>query len=303
MREKDCVLKTNALTKNYKGRKVVNAVSMTVNRGDIYGFIGKNGAGKTTLMKMVCGLIAPSEGEFSLFGSGNLEKGRKKVGCVIEQPALYPTMTARENIDYFSKMQGCYQTTNPEEILKTVGLSNVGKKKTKQFSLGMKQRMSIGIALIGNPEFLILDEPINGLDPAGILEVRELLLKLNRERNITILISSHILGELGKIATKYGIINQGELVEEFTAEELEARSKRCIRIVADDVRKASHILEEKFKLNQLEMISDREMNVYANLDDTAQMNRELVMGGIMVSHIGVEGQNMENYFVQRMGGL
>lgn len=304
MQEKmECVLKTNALTKTYRGRKVVNSVNMTVNKGDIYGFIGKNGAGKTTLMKMVCGLISSTEGDFKLFESEQLEQGRKKIGCVIEQPALYPMMTAKENIIYYSKMQGCYNTTNPDEILDMVGLSGVGKKKTKKFSLGMKQRLSIGIALIGNPEFLVLDEPINGLDPAGILEVRQLLLKLNQEKQITILISSHILGELSKMATKYGIINQGELIEEFSAEELEQRGKRYVRIVTDDPEKAYTVIKEKLGMEQVEQSEEKEIIVHDDVEQVAQINRELVLAGIMVSFIGVEGRDMEKYFVKKMGGI
>lgn len=297
------VLETYGLTKTYRKRNVVNGVNMHVEQGDIYGFIGKNGAGKTTLMKMVCGLARPSAGKFTLFGSENISAGRKKIGCVIEQPALFPGMTARENLIYYSKMQGCDRVTDYESVLKMVGLPDTGKLKTKGFSLGMKQRLSIAIALLGTPEFLVLDEPINGLDPAGIVEVRQLLLHLQKEQGMTILISSHILGELGKMATKYGIINQGFLVEEFTAEELEQKAVHYVRVGTDNQQKACQILREKFGVEQMQVLPDTSICVYEQTDRIGAMNAELVSQNVMVSYLAVEGQDMEKYFVDRMGGI
>ena len=223
------VLRTRELTKSYNQTAVVNKVNISVAKGDIYGLIGKNGAGKTTLMKMVCGLAEPTYGEIDLFESGTVKEERKRIGCMIEQPVLYPDMTARDNLIYYNKLMGIKGNSNIDEILELVGLAGTQKKKTKQFSLGMKQRLSIAIALLGYPDLLILDEPINGLDPTGIIEIRELILRLNREQNITIVISSHILGELSKIATRYGVIETGNLVEEFSKEELEQRCKTCIK--------------------------------------------------------------------------
>lgn len=297
------VLETSGLTKTYRRKNVVNGVNMHVEKGDIYGFIGKNGAGKTTLMKMVCGLARPSAGNFTLFGSENVSQGRKKIGCVIEQPALFPRMTARENLIYYSKMQGCDKSMDYERILGMVGLSDTGKLKTKGFSLGMKQRLSIAIALLGSPEFLVLDEPINGLDPTGILEVRQLLLHLQQEKGMTILISSHILGELGKMATKYGIINQGNLVEEFTAEELNQKTVHYVRIGADHREKACQILQEKFGIEQMQVLPDASICVYEQTERIGAMNRELVSQNVTVSYLAVEGQDMEKYFVDRMGGM
>jgi len=297
------VLETNGLTKTYRKRNVVNSVNMHVEKGDIYGFIGKNGAGKTTLMKMICGLARPSAGNFTLFGSENVSAGREKIGCVIEQPALFPGMTARENLVYYSKMQGCDRETDYDSVLSIVGLPDTGKLKTKGFSLGMKQRLSIAIALLGAPEFLVLDEPINGLDPAGILEVRQLLLHLQREQGMTILISSHILGELGKMATKYGIINQGILVEEFTAEELNQRAVHYVRVGTDNQEKACQILRERFGVKQMQVLPDTSICVYEQTDQIGAMNRELVSQNILVSYLAVEGQDMEKYFVDRMGGI
>lgn len=297
------ILTTKGLTKTYRGRNVVNGVNMRVEKGDIYGFIGKNGAGKTTLMKMVCGLTRTSAGDFTLFGSKDLGAGRKKIGCVIEQPALYPGMSAKENLLYYSKMQGCEKTTNVDELLNLVGLPDTGKKKAKKFSLGMKQRLSIAIALLGDPEFLVLDEPMNGLDPAGIREIRELLLKLHEEKQITILMSSHILGELGKIATKYGIINSGVLVEEFSAKELENRAKHFLHIVVNDSEKAQCILTETCNIMQIKSLEDGSLCVYEQLENAAMLNQALVQNGVMVSGLTVRGQDVEMYFVNRMGGM
>lgn len=214
------ILRTNHLTKRYGHRTVVDNLSMTIHEGDIYGFIGKNGAGKTTLIRMITGLAAPSDGNLLLFGSSNLLEGRKQIGTVIESPALYPGMTARENLITQCKLQGVTDESQTDSILTLIGLSDTGKKKVKDFSLGMRQRLAIGLSLVGNPKLLVLDEPINGLDPEGIKEIRDLILKLNHDRNITVLISSHILGELSRLATRYGIIHRGRLIEEFTETQL-----------------------------------------------------------------------------------
>ena len=214
------ILRTNHLTKRYNNRAVVNDLSMTIHEGDIYGFIGKNGAGKTTLIRMITGLASPSDGNILLFGSPELKVGRSAIGTVIESPALYPGMTARQNLIVQCKLQGIRDESQADAILTLVGLDDTGHKKAKDFSLGMRQRLAIAIALIGSPRLLILDEPTNGLDPEGIKEVRELILKLNRDRKITVLISSHILGELSKFATRYGIIHHGKLIEEFTENQL-----------------------------------------------------------------------------------
>ena len=212
-------------------------------------------------------------------------------------------MTARENLIYYSKMQGCGKTTDFDELLQLVGLVDTGKKKAKKFSLGMKQRLSIAIALIGEPEFLVLDEPMNGLDPAGIREIREMLLGLHEKKQTTILMSSHILGELGKIATKYGIINSGRLVEEFSANELEERSKHFLHIAADDSDRACQILSQECKVEKYKVMEDQSICVYDRIEEPAAINQALVQNNIMVSYLAVEGQDMEMYFVERMGGM
>lgn len=296
------VLTTTGLTKKFKTQIAVDNVSMNIKKGDIYGLIGKNGAGKTTIMKMVCGLIRENSGEMKLFESSNLDKGRRRIGCVIEQPALYPAMTAKQNLIYYSKLIGVPDYNNVDEILNLVGLKDTGNKKADNFSLGMKQRLSIAIALLGNPDFLILDEPINGLDPAGIKQIRELVLKLNRENEITILISSHILGELSKIATKYGVINKGVLVDEFEASELEERCRRCIEIKSDNAEKSAYILKNNIKSKDYRVFDHGKICVYDCLDKCAEINKELVSNDIAVSGIGIRNEDLEAYFVKMMGG-
>jgi ABC-2 type transport system ATP-binding protein len=217
------VVQTKDLCKTFAGKNAVNHVNITIRRGDIYGFIGENGAGKTTFMRMLCGLAKPSGGVIRLFEREDLEKQRRRIGCTIENPALYPAMTAAENLEVYRILLGLPDKNIVPELLDFVGLAASGKKKTKDFSMGMKQRLMIAVAMIGNPEFLVLDEPMNGLDPMGIKEVRDLLLRLNKEKKLTILISSHILDELSRMVTCYGVIHQGNLIDEFSAEELEQR--------------------------------------------------------------------------------
>ncbi|WP_446899186.1 ABC transporter ATP-binding protein [Clostridium sp. LBM24168] len=298
----ELVLQTNGLTKKYGKQIAVNKVDLNINKGDVYGLIGKNGAGKTTIMKIACGLIYQDEGDIQLFESGNLEKSRKRMGCVIEQPALYPDMTAGENLIYYDKLLGITDYGNVGEVLSLVGLKNTGRKKTKAFSLGMKQRLSIAISLLGNPDFLILDEPINGLDPSGIREIRELLLKLNSENEITILISSHILGELARIATKYGIMDKGVLVDEFQAVELEECCKKCLAISVNDSERAAYILKNNIKSEDFKVFDEGKICIYDCMNIPEQINRELVENGVLVSKICVEGNDTEAYFLKMMGG-
>lgn len=296
------VLKTENLTKVYGKNKVVKNVCMNVRKGDIYGFIGKNGAGKTTFMRMVAGMAAPTAGTIHLFGSEELEKQRNRIGTLIENPGIYPNMTAKENLEVARRNFGIADKQAVEDMLDFVGLSDTGKKKVKNFSMGMKQRLGIGISLFRNPDFLILDEPINGLDPAGIKEIREILLKLNQEREITILISSHILGELSKMATRYGIIRDGELVEEFQAEELEERCKRCQKLVVDDAQKAVRILEESLGITDYDVKEDETIRIFEHLDDVEKTNRELILNGVNIKETYLSGQDLEGYFMDLLGG-
>lgn len=298
----DYVLKTEGITKAYGGNLVVDHVNMHVRKGDIYGFIGKNGAGKTTFMRLVAGLAAPMEGSIELFGSRELEKQRVRIGTLIEQPGLYGAMTAWENMEIMRRNFGITDKQATDQMLEFVGLSEAGKKKVKNFSLGMKQRLGIAIALYRNPDFLILDEPINGLDPEGIKEMRDLLLKLNEEKQITILISSHILGELSKIATNYGIIKEGALIEEFEAEELKSRCRRCQKLMVDDVELAVTILEEKCHITNYDVPEPGIIRVFDGLDHSWKMNQELVQGGVRLKESYLTGQDLEGYFMELLGG-
>lgn len=314
---REFVLKTENLTKIYGNHKAVNAVSMNVRKGDIYGFIGKNGAGKTTFMKMVSGLAAPTEGSIELFGkreekkqpgknmelfgTSEVDLQRKRIGCLIENPGTYPNMTATENLEIVRRNLGIAEKNVVAEMLEFVGLSEAGKKKVKNFSMGMKQRLGIAISLMRNPDFLILDEPINGLDPAGIKEVRDLLLKLNREKQITILISSHILGELSKVATRYGIIRDGELIEEFDAEELEEKCKRCQKIVVDNTATAAQILEETLSIKNYDVPGENVIRIFEKIEDAAEINRAMILGGVALKESYLAGQDLEGYFIDLLG--
>ena len=295
------IIETTDLTKSFGNKKACDEVSMHVKRGDIYGFIGRNGAGKTTAMKLILGLLTPNKGNISLFGSTtNLNESRKKIGSLIETPALYKNATALENMKRYAILFDGKEE-EIKEILDLVGLGNTGKKPAGRFSLGMKQRLGIAIALLGNPEILILDEPINGLDPAGIKEVRDTILKLNKEKGVTFLISSHLLDELGKITTTYGIINNGRLVEEIDAEELKRRCEDHLLIKVNDVDKALHILEDNDLLGRYTKESDNTFTLYDNFDKASAINTILVKNDIEVFELTPNVTGMEEYFIERLG--
>ena len=295
------VVQTKELCKSFAGKNAVNRVNINIRQGDIYGFIGENGAGKTTFMRMLCGLATPTSGTIRLFESNDLEKQRKRIGCTIENPAIYPSMTAKQNLEVYRVLMGISDKNVVPELLDFVGLGNAGKKKTKDFSLGMKQRLMIAVAMIGNPEFLILDEPMNGLDPMGIKEVRDLLLQLNTEKKLTIVISSHILDELSRMATCYGVIHKGELISEFTTKELEHRCRRNLKIIVDNTSKAKKLLTDKFSGN-FDIAADGAIILYDNLNNAAAIAQMLVSNGLALSALIPGEQNLEGYFVGLMGG-
>lgn len=299
------ILQTVGLTKQYGKNTAVNNVNMKIKNGDIYGFIGRNGAGKTTMIRMITGLVAPTRGEIELFarkGVKNMKDGLPRIGSIIEHPALYPDFTALENMELRSKLLGIPDREVIGNILKTVDLAEVGKKKVKNFSMGMRQRLGLALALLGSPDFLILDEPINGLDPEGIVEMRNLLKRLNEEQGITILISSHILGELSKLATRYGVINDGTLVEEFTNKELESRCRKYLNIKVSDSTAASVILEEVFKTTSYEVLPANIIKVYDLLDMSGEICLELAKNNIKIYSIESRGDDLEEYFMKLMGG-
>lgn len=294
------VLQTKDLTKVFGKKAAVNGISLNVRQGDIYGFIGRNGAGKTTLIRMVAGLAHPTKGTIRLFESDDLDTQRIKTGTMIENPAVFPHMTAKQNLEYYCKLLGLDSKSKVEEMLVLVGLQNTGKKTAKNFSLGMKQRLAIGISLLGDPEFLMLDEPINGLDPTGIKEIRELILHLNQERKITILISSHILGELARIATRYGVINNGVIVAEFTNEELEKVSNGELEIKVDNAVQAKAILSGVVNAANVYTLDYNTIRITKELDKAGIINTELAKNGIVIYSSSVVGQDLESYFMQLM---
>jgi len=296
------ILQTNEVSKDFSGKMAVDHVSIKVKQGDIYGFIGENGAGKTTLMRMVCGLADPTGGEITLFGSSNLVSQRYKVGCTIENPALYPVMTAMENMEVQRLLLGIKEKKVCGELLEIAGLSNTGKKKAKNFSLGMKQRLMIALSLLGNPEFLVLDEPTNGLDPMGIREVRDLFQHLNKDRGITILVSSHILGELEKMATRYGVISNGKMVDEFQADDLAGRCGKNLVIHTSDPAMAGNIISNMFKDAQVERTPENSIRVKGHVEDAGRINEQLFKKEITVNALIPEGDKLEDYFLKLMGG-
>ncbi len=299
------ILHTNSLTKNFKQQVALNKVNLSIKKGSIYGFIGQNGAGKSTLIRIVSGLANPSTGSIELFGHSNereLIKARKRIGTIIEGPALYPHMTATENLEAHRLLKGIPGNESVEKMLVLVGLQDTGKKKAKNFSLGMKQRLGLGIALLGDPEFLILDEPINGLDPMGVVEIRELLKKLNQELGITILISSHILSELHLLATDYGIIHKGELLEQLTVEELHEKCQQYLHIKVDNPEKATTILETTLSTNNFEVMPDGVIKLFNDVDNPGKVSSILVNEGLIIEQFMPMGQDLESYFTSRIGG-
>lgn len=297
----ETILQTTNLSKEYSKVKVVNQVTMSVSKGDIYGFIGKNGAGKTTLIRMLVGLAQPNEGSISLFGSSDLVSQRNKIGTVIEYPALMQNLTAAQNLEIQRRLLNIPDKSTIQEVLKEVGLANTGKKKAKNFSLGMKQRLAIALALMGDPEFLILDEPTNGLDPTGIKEIRELILRLNKERGITVLISTHILGELSRLATRYGIIHNGVLIEEFTEEELNKRCQSNLVIKTSNMDNVMRVLKEDLHIENFNRTSDNEFIITDFVDSPSTINEALAKRQLFVDSISVSTTDLEEYFIKTIG--
>ncbi|MEY8323378.1 ATP-binding cassette domain-containing protein [Lachnospiraceae bacterium 54-11] len=297
------VLTTNALCKHYKNFKALNGLSMHVPKGAIYGFVGKNGAGKTTLIRLICGLQPATGGEFTLYGvkgtDREIGKARRRMGAVVETPSLYLDMTARDNLRQQYRILELPSCEGMEELLNLVGLGDVGRKKVRHFSLGMRQRLGIAVALAGDPDFLVLDEPVNGLDPQGIIEIRELILKLNRERQITVLVSSHILGELSKIATCYGFIDRGVLVKEISAGELWRECRKCLCLTVSDTRALARVLDGMGM--EYTVLSDNRADIYGEAEITALVMALNEQGCRMISAKERE-ESLESYYMSIVGG-
>lgn len=299
------VLKTNNLTKSYHGVNALQDVSVTLEAGKIYGLIGQNGAGKSTFMRLVTGLAFPTGGSIELFGyTGEkaLQMERKRLGSMIEYPSLSPSMTAKENLRLHRIMRGIPDKGVEDELLELVGLMGTGKKKAKDFSLGMKQRLGIAVALLGNPELLILDEPINGLDPLGVVEIRNLIKKLCEERQMTILISSHNLPELYQTATDYIIIHKGEIKQALTLAQLEERCRHHLLISSVQPEKLVSVLEMKLNTTNYKVMPDQSVKLYDYLDEKERVARTLFENGIIITNLSNEGDTLEDYFISIVGG-
>ena len=299
----DYVLQTNALCKHYGQFKALDGLTMHIPKGAIYGFVGKNGAGKTTLIRLICGLQAPSAGTYTLYGIQNtgkrIVKAHRRMGAVVETPAIYPDMTAAQNLRHQYRILGLPSEDGLQELLELVGLHNTGKKKAKHFSLGMRQRLGIAVALCGSPDFLVLDEPVNGLDPQGIIEIRELILRLNRERGITILISSHILDELSRLATHYGFIDRGRLIKEISAEALNDACRKSLYAKVTDTKALARVLDEQ-KV-EYKILSATEAQIFATLN-VSQLTLRLAKEHCEVLSLQEHDESLESFYLNLLGG-
>lgn len=297
------VLKTTGLSKSYKHFKALNHLSMNVPKGAIYGFVGRNGAGKTTLIRIICGLQRQNQGDFYLYGHSSSKKeireSRRRMGAVVETPSIYGELTAEENLKEQYKVLGLPSYDGITELLELVGLEDTGKKKAKNFSLGMKQRLGIAVALAGDPDFLVLDEPINGLDPQGIIEMRELILKLNKEHQITVLISSHILDELSRLATHYGFIDRGHIIKEISAEELENTCRKCTRVKVSDTVTLAKVLDSMDI--DYDIISESEADIYKEVN-VSELSLALAKEGASIISMSERDESLESYFISLVGG-
>ena len=294
---REIILKTNNLTKKYKNFIALDNINITIQKGDIYGLIGRNGAGKTTLMKTITTLTNKTEGSFSLFGSEEeLTESKRRIGCLIESPAFFDNLTAYQNLKYYSIQKGIVNEKQIDKVLKTVDLFKEKNKKFKKFSLGMKQRLGIAFAILDNPDFIILDEPINGLDPIGIKEIRDTLKKLNEEEKITILISSHILSELYLIANHFCFIDQGRIIKDISKEELDLECSKCIVIKTKDVKKTTVVLEKELSTTNYKVIDNTEIRLYDYLENSAKVNKTLLTNGLDIMGIYESGISLEDYF-------
>ncbi len=297
------VLQTNAVKKEYGRYKALNGLTMNVPKGSIYGFVGKNGSGKTTLIRLVCGLQRPTDGEIEIYGIGYKDKAainaRRRMGAVVETPSVYLEMTAEDNLKEQCRILGIPSFDGIADILQLVGLGDTGKKKAKNFSLGMRQRLGIAVALIGDPDFLILDEPINGLDPQGIVEIRELILELNKEHGITVLVSSHILDELSKIATHFGFIDGGKIVKEMSATELESACRKRVAITVNDTKILSRVLDESNV--EYSIKSDTEAEIFGETDVT-ELTLKLHDNGCNVQKMRERNESLEAFYINLVGG-
>lgn len=299
----DYVLCAEALGKRYKNFQALNNLSLHIPKGAIYGLVGKNGAGKTTLIRLICGLQKPTSGAYSLYGIRHNQpailQSRRRMGAVVETPSIYLELTARENLMEQYLVLGLPSFEGIDDLLRLVGLSGTGKKKARHFSLGMRQRLGIAVALAGDPDFLVLDEPANGLDPEGIVEIRELILKLNHERQITVLISSHILDELSRVATHYGFIEAGHMIQEISAADLETACRKCTRVTVSDTGALARVLDSLEQ--EYRILSDSEADIYA-LVNVSRLVLALEKEHCEILSLQEQDESLESYYINLIGG-
>ena len=301
----ELILRTQELTRRYGRTLALDRASLSVEKGQILGLVGRNGAGKTTLIRLISGQSRPTSGELTLFGASSpaaLDRARSRTGVMVETPAFYPYLTAQQNLEYYRIQRGIPGRSRVDEALELVRLTGAGKKKFKTFSLGMKQRLGLALALMNQPEFLLLDEPINGLDPEGVVEFRELLLRLNRERQTTILISSHILSELSALATHYAFIDRGRMLETVSAADLRERCRDCLELRVDDAARAARVLEEQLGTRDFEVLPQERLRLYAFLDHPQTVNRVLIEEGVGLISAQQKDSNLEDYFLSLIDG-
>ena len=299
------ILQTNNITKSYHGFKALDDISISLKAGHIYGFIGENGAGKTTLMRILTGLSLPTDGNYSILGKEDhkeIQTVWRRIGSTIDEPTLYPEFSAYRNLEIQRILIGNPDRSVCDELLKLLDLYDVRNKKVKKLSMGMKQRLGIALSLVGKPELLILDEPVNGLDPKNISTLRVLLKKLNEERGITMLISSHILSELYLLATDFIIIHEGKIIEILSHEQLEAKCERYVKIRTDDLPMCITVLEKELNLVNYKVMDDYTLHIYAFVEEPQRISQALTQNNIVVSELSVCGQSLEEYFLSVTGG-
>lgn len=297
----DEIIRLEGLTKVYKKTPVVDSFNISIKKGHIYGLIGPNGAGKTTIMKMMAGLVEPTEGTIELFGSKeNIQRSRSRMSFMIEAPYLDGSMTARENMELIRYTRGVADKNRIKEILEFVGLDKEDKKKAKKFSLGMKQRLGLGMALLSSPEIMILDEPINGLDPQGIVEIRHLLRKLCDESGVTILISSHILSELAELCDDFAIIDKGKLIEDLSKEELKQKCMNYLSVSTDDNNRLTTVLEQNLGIKGYKVFPDDEVRIYEGIEDIVRISKGITDSGLVLTRLAQEGESLEEFYLSRV---
>ena len=297
------ILTTDNLTKIYGDKRAADAISLHIKKGDVYGLIGRNGAGKTTVLKMICGLSCPSSGSVTFEGKTGsaLSSEMHKIGSLIESPGLFLKMSAYQNLKIKCILCGKNNDEYIKSLLRQVGLESVAKKQVQGFSLGMKQRLGIALALVGDPEFIVLDEPINGLDPQGIAEMREIIHKLSKEQGMTVIVSSHILDELAKVANAFGIINDGKLIDEFTSEQLEERCGKYVLLKTGDYEKTKEVLFAN-GIQSYSVYENGDIRINEEIEDTSKIVAALVGADVPVYEIALVQSTLEEYYLNRTGG-